>query len=120
MELTKEQISDFFEKFTRMVSSMQTVAIGVRKYTPHYYLIVGPDTGTIPINVKSFHIINLGLGGNNIKHEDISVVGIVGTDIISKHIPIFGYKTESDQNILSSPIEVSPIAGHHVILQYLK
>lgn len=120
MSWTSKQIQDLLVLVNQMVSATQTSAIGQRTYKPYYYTITGPTTGTIPTGVKSFHIINLGLNGNRVVFSDIGVTGITGTSVISKHIPIFGYKVEQDQNILDTQIVVTPAASHVVILQYLK
>lgn len=120
MSWTQKQIEDAILLLTKLVSAAETTAIGKRAYTPHYYKITGPTTGTIPGGVKSFHIINLGLNGSKTNFVDIPVTGITGTSDISKHVQVFGYKVEQDQNILNAPIVVSPPAGHIVILQYLK
>lgn len=119
MELTQQQWDALMEQINKAVSGIQTLAIGVRTYRPHYYAITGPATGTIPDKVKAYNIINLGLGGNNKVFDDIAVTGIIGTTSISKHIRVLGYKVDNDQNILSSPIVVTPETGHVVVIQYL-
>jgi len=119
MPWTDKQISDMLLQVNSILSAVQTTAIGKRVYNPFYYKIIGPATGTIPAGVKSFHIINLGLNGSKTVFADVGVTGITGTTIISKHVPIFGYKVENDQNILADPIVVTPVASHIVILQYL-
>lgn len=119
MPWSDKQIQDLLIALNKLVSAAETTAIGKRTYKPHYYKITGPTPGTIPAGVKSFHIINLGLNGNKAVFADIPVTGITGTTEISKHVTIFGYKVENDQNILDTAITVTPPASHVVILQYL-
>jgi len=107
------------QQIQQILSAVSVSAIGVRELIPNALYVTGPATGTIPNKIKSFNIINLGLGGNNAAWSDIAVTGIVGITTINSGLKIFGYSIENDQNKIRGNIIVTPASGHIVLLQYL-
>jgi hypothetical protein len=101
-------------------SKLQHIAFMKIKVNAHAEVVVGPTPGVIPDGVKSFNIVNLGSGGDLADVQDLPIAGIVGLTVIPKNIQTFAYSIENDENILAGPITVTPVAGHQVLIQYIK
>lgn len=113
---TEEQFKIFMQK---VLSGVETIALRKIPVTPHAAVITN-TSGTIPTNIKSFNIINLGLNGERKTLSDIPVTGIVGLTAIPSSISVFGFSIENDQNHIVGPIVVTPATDHVVVIQYLK
>jgi hypothetical protein len=118
--MTDKQMKQLEVLLGEMNSKLHHIAFMKIKVNPHAEVVVGPATGTIPDGVKSFNIVNLGSGGDLADIQDLPITGIVGLTVIPKNIQTFAYSIENDENILAGPITITPVASHHVLIQYIK
>lgn len=118
--MTPEQDKQLSVVLGQITGMLQEIAFRKRSLLPYAYLSTDATPLTIPDAVKSFNIINLGLNGDCVEFEPITVTGITGITSIPKTLRVFGYSIENDQNEIKGPIQVTGLNNHHILIQYLK
>ena len=86
-------------------------------YTVGYAIATNAIPVTIPDNVKSYSIVNLGLNGEGLTFSDIALSGDITTDIPAALNP-FGSSVERGV-ITNSNITVTPVASHLVAVSWI-
>jgi hypothetical protein len=119
MSLTAEQISQFSVACQQLVSAAAVLSLK-RPVTARAAYATNGAPFTLPDEVKSFCIVNLGLSALGVTFSNITVAGITGITLIYASIKEFSFSCENDQNyIKAGSIIVTPAVGHIALVQYL-